>query len=687
MINRLNQWLSIKLAKRPGTIVLGSILLFNIVFFFVSVLIIRNFNLKGTEEYGFFQAAYLTITMILDAGCISYVIEDIGKAGVATAITCLVIIFIGMISFTGAVIGYITNYISNFLERANSGYRKLDISNHTVILNWNTRASEIINDLLFCEKNQNVAVLVSRGKDSIEKEIEERLSDTIQFYNRKRKSAKNVRKLSKVNVVVREGDVFSSKQLNDISLDKAKTVIILGSDVNTSACKFENYERLEAKDRGNTLTVKTLMQVAEITGSLSSADGQKIVVEITDDWTDQLVEEVIKSKKVAGKCNIVPVKVNQILGQLLSQFSITPELNQIYSEMFSNQGATFYSKETDCRDEKEFIKGYLSNHKRAIPLAVSESQGKMFEFYSADSEESIKSECNCISTSKTVKLNKKYWLEKRHVIILGHNSNMKYIVKGFASFCDEWNREDESILEVVVVDDKSNLEKMDYYRNCSFVKKIVECDVYDKEIICSEINQFVSEHVEDTSILILSDDKAASEDIDANALANLIYVQDIINGKKKYDPSFDPTSMDVIVELIDPKHHDIVNNYSGYNVVISNRYVSKIITQVGEKDSLFDFFRDILSFDEKLEGVEEYSSKEVYAKKVCNYFSEIPESMTATELIRSVFDASCDKYINNMAMVLGYVSKDGTVHIFEGNQDNVSVNLDPQDKLIVFASH
>ena len=56
----------------------------------------------------------------------------------------LLAVLIGMITFTGAVIGYVTNYISNFIENSKSGARSLKVSRHTVILNWNSRASEIL---------------------------------------------------------------------------------------------------------------------------------------------------------------------------------------------------------------------------------------------------------------------------------------------------------------------------------------------------------------------------------------------------------------------------------------------------------------------------------------------------------------------------------------------------------------
>ena len=170
------------------------------------------------------------------------------------------------------------------------------ISNHLVILNWNTRASEIVNDLLYCRGRQKVVVLVEGRKTEIAKEISERVSDTIHRENaalREQCLGKGLygrfhylKKRLKNNllVIVREGDIFSAKQLFDISLEKARSVIILGGDMSSSLCRYGYKERVEENAKGNALTVKTLMQVADITGASFSADNQKIIVEISDDW-------------------------------------------------------------------------------------------------------------------------------------------------------------------------------------------------------------------------------------------------------------------------------------------------------------------------------------------------------------------------------------------------------------------
>lgn len=694
-MRRLREWFSIRLAKNPGQIVLLAILFFNVVFLFLSAFIISRMSLTGTENLGFLESAYYTVTMILDAGCVSFVVEDIGPENAAIAIVCLIIVIIGMISFTGAVIGYITNYISGFIEDSNAGYHKLRISKHFVILNWNSRALEIVNDMLYSRSCDRIVVLVSSGKEDIERQIDERLHETIKRENNKLledcegKSwfsgwlyCRKNRFKNNLTIIVREGDVFSSKQLFDISLQNATAVVILGE---------EDREKDKGESQGNALTLKTLMQVSDITSAAFSEDNQRIIVEITDDWTWDLVQKIIRSKQVDGKCNIVPVRVNQILGQLMSQFSLMPELNTVYNELLSNKGATFFSTRTEKDDEMAFITNTLSENDKVIPLTLREDNSKRYEFYMALEEGDINEKSRKEIPSIPVSINKDFWLEKKKILILGHNSKCRDIMKGFESFISEWGYKDsdEMLLNIVIIDNEESLNKMDHYREYPFVIKTVAAELFEKDLICDSINEFLRMNDEDVSVLILSDDTVPNEEIDAGMLTNLVYVQDIINDKVEADPDFDVGSIDVIAEINDPKHHDVVSSYSVKNVVISNRYISKMITQIGEKDAIFNFFQDILVYDTDSESG--FTSKEVYIKKAKDYFTELPGECTAAEFIRSVFNATYDPSISlekqNTAIPLGIVKQNGSIVLFGGDQNRIKVDLGPKDKLIVFSNH
>ena len=704
MVRRIREWFSIRLAKNPGQIVLLSILLFNIAFFFLSAFVISKMSLSGTEELGFLESAFYTISMILDAGCISYVVADIGPQNAAIAIVCLLIVIIGMISFTGAVIGYITNYISSFIEASNAGNHKLLMSGHFVILNWNSRALEIVNDLLYSDNAKKVVVLVGSGKADIEKQIDERLHETVKrennkimedahgksFFARKIYCAKHKFK-NNLTIVVREGDVFSAKQLFDISLHHASSIVILGEEINNSVCKYAVNEKAEKYDNGNSLTIKTLMQVSDITSASYSEDNQRIIVEITDEWTWNLVQKIIRSKQVDGKCNIVPVRVNQILGKMMAQFSLMPELNSIYNELLSNKGASFYTSRCEESDELSYIRASLDTNRNVIPLTVQAEKDKNYCYYMALNEKDLEKITADKYSGIPVRLNKNFWLEKKKIIILGHNSKCHEIMDGFASFLSEWSYKDsdELLLSIVVIDDEKSLEKMNFYKEYPFVIKTVAAELFEKDLICDSINEFLEMNDEDVSVLILSDDLVPDDEVDAGMFANLVYVQDIIRDKVEADPGFDVGSIDVIAEINDPKHHDVVSSYSVKNVVISNRFISKMITQIGEKDAIFDFYQDILEYDD--DASDGYDSKEIYVKKAKDFFAGLPAECTADKLIRGVFDASCDPEIplekQNVSVLLGIVKPGGEITLFSGDQKSINVTVGEKDKVIVFSNH
>ena len=102
-------------------------------------------------------------------------------------------------------------------------------------------------------------------------------------------------------------------------------------------------------------------------------------------------------------------------------------------------------------------------------------------------------------------------------------------------------------MDILVIDDAKGLEQENYYRDYPYVR-CVEADIInDKAKIYAEVSSFVDAHIEDTSILILSNDKVPTDELDANALTYLLYMQDIANQKARAIPNFDREKIDIIV--------------------------------------------------------------------------------------------------------------------------------------------
>ena len=324
----------------------------------------------------------------------------------------------------------------------------------------------------------------------------------------------------------------------------------------------------------------------------------------------------------------------------------------------------------------------MNTHRNAIPLTIMKTASGNHAYSVADVESDCENECSLTVNDYVVKLNPKYRMKSRNIVVIGHNSKCEDIMNGFDAFRAEHSTADHEILNITVIDDEQSLKHLEYYRRYTYVTKTVAADIYDAETIKTAIQEAIDSFKGDTSLLILSDDHTDAENIDSAALTYLIYVQDIIFERQTNDPMFDRDSIDVVVEILNPKNYDVVHNYSADNVVISNRYISKMVTQIGRKQALFEFYSDILTYDS--ENKSSYVSKELYVKEVKAFFAEKPAPCNARQLIRGVFEASP---INNKAIVLGYTGPNNSMVLFTGDQETIKVDLTDKDKLIVFSNH
>ena len=686
---KFREWLSIQVAKHPKRVVLILIILFNVIFIALSAVLISSLSLKGTEKMNFFHAAYYTVTMILDAGCIESVITDIGTSGVALTLTCLAVIIIGMITFTGAVIGYLTNILNDFIENASAGNTRLYLSDHTVILNWNARAPEIVNDLLYSDNKETVVALVKSGGEDIKKEIEERLhltiekenaivsekADTMSFFARRR-YLKNNKLGNNVTFIVIEGNIFSQKQLRDIRIDLAKAVIILSNDPSDSAAEDGGQP-----DEGNPQAVKALMQAADIVSASKASHDKNIIIEITDPWTYDIVQRIISGKELGEKCNIVMFQVEKFLGQLLAQLSLTPELTPVYDDLFSNKGAAFYTAPVQTDDEIGYIRDYLSTHKNAVPLTLLTHNGESWCCFASDNQKNVNKKNEINSSGCSVRLNDMQ-SECKRVIVIGHNSKVEEIMSCYEAYiaCQTGDKQ-ISPLKVTVIDDAESIARMDYCRRYPFVEEAAELDIYNIGSTFEILDRLLFNTTEATSILILSDDTELDEYADSSALMCLVYIQDYIREMLRENPGYDKNRVKTVVELTDPRHYDIVKGYDMADAVISNRFSGNIITQIGEKESIYDFYKGLLSYSPGGSGSQ---SRKPQLKKVSSFFKETPSECTAYDLVRAVFEASVASDKSKPVMVLGYIKATGETVIFSGDLSEINVSLEAEDKIIVY---
>ena len=108
-----------------------------------------------------------------------------------------------------------------------------------------------------------------------------------------------------------------------------------------------------------------------------------------------------------------------------------------------------------------------------------------------------------------------------------------------------------------------------------------------------------------------------------------------------------------------------------------------MITQFAFESTLFDLYLDMLVKSEDLSQQKRMDiNSDMYTLKATECFKEIPQDITAFDLIRSVFEASIKdgKYV----IVIGVIDENGVITLFDKNQKEIKPKITKDTKLILY---
>ena len=587
---RFKKWLSIKKNQNARGILLLTIVFFNLFLWLASSLLAY---ILSPDEYGTIIRALWEsgITWMLEPGFYDPTVPY------AIRIISIIVIITSMITFTGGIIGYVGNLFSSIIDNAKEGKNKLYLYDHILILNWNYKGLELIADYAYDDDTTEIVVLSGQPKDVVEDEIQRKL------YN-KNKTKK------KMSILVRQGEVFSKSDLMKVCVEQAKTIIILADEKDDHSTSHIDM-----------LAMKTLMLVS----NLNLSDNQTILVEVKEQKSVTLIKEYI-AKNTKRSHQILPILPDELMGRLIAQTLLMPELNKVYRELFSFEGAEFYTV------PNEDARTYMESHHQAIPIYSHQDQ----LYVLAESKNVLDLKRNePLKTYTKIEIRDQSRYQDKHIVIFGKNHKLPYILDSIKLY----EKENHTHIHV------SHLES----------NEAQDIEKYTKDL----------ERID--HILILSEDDLAKEEYDSDVLVTLLMTQELA---KKYHA-------EIIIELLDPRHYDIAQSYNVKNTIISNEYVSRLMTQLSKNRLLYDLFIDILTYDAENSENETY---EVYAYQAKNIIkSSLPISFKSkADAIYSFYMSGEEDYI-----LIGLM-RDQTLDIFKGNLDEQKeFHIEPDDYLIM----
>lgn len=363
---------------------------------------------------------------------------------------------------------------------------------------------------------------------------------------------------------------------------------------------------IENENHQDIFAIKSLM----LLNQFDIKPNQTIIVEIKSIISKHMIDTYIsKNMKLASQ--MVTILPDELMGRLIAQTILMPLLNEVYAELFSFKGAEFYSiPKTDPLE-------YMKTHPKAIP--IYELNNQLFilgESYPS----TLELRNSPLNDYQNISFNKNARYKDLYLVVIGRNNKLEFILDSI----HHYERENHTHVFVTLIE---NVDATHIFESLEKLDKI-------------------------DTILILSDDTLEVKDYDSDVLITLLLTQDIV---KKHHA-------EVVIELLNPKHYDIAKCYNVTNTIISNEYISHIITQLSKNRSLYPLYQDLLTYDAEDSTEETY---EVYAYKAKDVFSmkEELKFSSPAEFIYSCYQSSQKDFV-----VIG-LFQDHQKQIFKGNLD------------------
>lgn len=452
----------------------------------------------------------------------------------ATLVLAVVVLVIGMILFTGTIIALTTNMIKDYFQSRKDGSGKLYLSGHIVILNWNNKVPELVADLMHIEGVEvTVAILADIAKSDAEKRIQNAIA----------KTAGHTALIENMNVLVKQGDPLSQSDLDAICITEAVSVMVMNQDDNA---------RLETGLSASDLNV---IKIVLSVGRLPYKTSPPIVAEIMDIKTKDKILMMSRVVTTLQDHTILPICFDRRLGQIIAQTIVHNAMEDVYLSMFSFAGSEVYHLANTTFED------CLLHHTDALPLACKD--GGLFVL----SRDDRAIHRRTTASVAAVPLRTRSYREatSMNVYVLGTNNKLPFIRESFAAY--------ESLYQTTF--------------QASWVP--------DAEL--GDLIRALNDGDEPATVLLLSEDVARPEAIDANVIDQLI----------RLEAELTREDVNIIVELLDPKNDEIIKDFDINNTIISNKIVSLLLSKLALYPKTASFYENLLtlSVDENEENVQE----------------------------------------------------------------------------------
>ena len=512
-------------------------------------------------QFSFQEALWLSLMRILDPGNLS------NDNNWPLRLVMLIVTLAGLFVLS-VLIGIITSVIQEKIYELQKGRSTVLEKNHIVILGWSAKIMSVMEELLKANEifvHSKIVILAEKDKVEMEDEIQKKLKQG-----------------SRNKIICRTGNTLDPLDLERVSIDTARSIIILSS----------------GNEKSDMFVIKTMLAI--VSNPHRKEGKYHIVAEIDD-------EEKLEIARMVAKEEATFVYASDLIAKIILQSCRHSGLSIIYQSLLGFSGSEIY-----FNYEKELIGRPFREALFAYPdaVAIGICHGEEGVDINPDLDKIITANDRVIiiaenDSPKTCAKNLIYNGDKS---CIAHHPHPKRKLE--RTLILGWNKKGNSIIqqideyvhpgsEITIVANtaiaQNDFEKVK--QNISHQKiSFIIGETSDKALL-DTLNVPSYDHV----VILGYSDQMDIQESDAHTLVTLLYLRQIAQSCNY--------SFGIISEIIDSRNRQLMLNTQFDDFIVSNKLISSMIAQLAENHTLDRVFNEL--FD--VEG------PEIFLRPVTNY--------------------------------------------------------------------
>lgn len=483
-------------------------------------------------------------------------------------VATLLIVFTSIFALS-TLIGVLTTGIETKLEDLRKGRSKVVENGHTVLLGWSEHVFPIISELVIANENQkNPCIVVLGDKDKVEMEdlIRERVGDT-----------------GKTRIVCRHGDPMEMDDLQIVSVDTSKSIIILPSTINSDS---------------DISAIKTLLAITKNPNRRS--EPYHIVAAIREPRN-------LEVANIVGQDEVELVCIRSLISRIVAQTCRQRGLSDAYMELLDFKGDEIYFHHEPSLTGKTYqdiLLAYQDSTVIGIKTPGTEatlnpdmqrvlgSKDQIIAITADDDTFHLSPAADQDINHAAINAGEPQVQTEENTLILGWNQLGPQILQDLDYYVPAGS-------SVSIVTDHSATGRK-ATQKCGQLKH-QECTFQEGDTTDRELLETLSLQEFDHIILLANSDTLSPKQADAHTLMTLLHLRDIADR--------DGHHFAIITEVLDIRNRELAEAARVDDFIVSDRLISLVLSQISENKFLGAVFEDMLNSD----------GAEIYIKPASHY--------------------------------------------------------------------